>query len=75
MSISYYYSAPVGGATLIQIVYDNGTDTIMVELDAVFTEGEYDAVATEALVAAKVPDLLFPVENQYNYTDSAEIPE
>jgi len=66
VSISYHYGNPVGEATLLQVVYDNGTDTIMVELDAVFTEGEYDAVATEALVAAKVPNLNFPVENQYN---------
>ena len=66
MSISYHYSAPVGGATLIQIVYDNGTDTIMLELDAVFTEGAYDSTATEALVASKVANLNFPLENQYN---------
>ena len=66
MSISYHYGNPVGEATLLQVVYDNGTDTIMVELDAVFTEGEYDAVATEALVASKVANLNFPVENQYN---------
>ena len=66
MSISYHYSAPVGGATLIQVVYDNGTDTVMLELDAVFTEGAYDSTATEALVAAKVPNLNFPLENQYN---------
>tara|TARA_Y100000385_G_C13055438_1_gene621751 strand:+ start:1394 stop:1597 length:204 start_codon:yes stop_codon:yes gene_type:complete len=66
VSISYHYGTPAGEATLLQVVYDNGTDTIMVELDAVFTEGEYDAVATEALVAAGVANLNFPAENQYN---------
>lgn len=66
MSISYHYGSPAGSATVIQVVYDNGTDTIMVELDAVFTEGEYDATATETLVAAGVANLSFPIENQYN---------
>lgn len=66
MSISYHYDKPAGGATLLQVVYDNGTDTIMVELEAVFTEGEYDVILTEALVAGEVANLSFPLENQYN---------
>ena len=66
MSISYHYDKPLGGATLTQVVYDNGTDTIMVEVEAVFTEGEYDAILTEELVVGKIANLSFPLENQYN---------
>lgn len=54
MSVTYDYSPPVGGATLMQVVYRNGAETKVLEIEAVFTDGAYDADATELAVAAEV---------------------
>ena len=59
MAVTYSYDAPVGGATLIQVVCDNGTQTKVLELEAVFTDGVYDSDATESLVAAEVDNISF----------------
>ncbi len=54
MSVTYSYSEPVGGATMMQVVYANGSMTKVLELEAVFVDGVYDATATEAVAAAEV---------------------
>ena len=54
MEVTYSYSEPVGGATMMQVVYDNGSATKVLELEAVFVDGVYDANATQAVVAAEV---------------------
>lgn len=54
MDVTYTYDEPVGGATMMQVVYANGSTTKVLELEAVFVGGVYDADATEAVVAAEV---------------------
>lgn len=64
MSVTYSYSEPVGGATMMQVVYDNGSATKVLELEAVFVDGVYDATATEAVAAAQA-DTVF-AEPEYD---------
>jgi len=54
VDVTYSYSEPVGGATMMQVVYANGSTTKVLELEAVFVDGVYDANATQAVVAAEV---------------------
>lgn len=63
MSITYSYDEPVGGATMMQVVYDNGTQTKVLELEAVFANGVYDADATELVVAAEVDTVFYTPPN------------
>tara|TARA_B000000557_G_scaffold119415_1_gene96942 strand:- start:316 stop:477 length:162 start_codon:yes stop_codon:yes gene_type:complete len=39
---------------MMQVVYANGSMTKVLELEAVFVDGVYDATATEAVAAAEV---------------------
>jgi len=39
---------------MMQVVYANGSTTKVLELEAVFVDGVYDANATQAVVAAEV---------------------
>jgi len=58
MSLTYSYDQPVGNATMIQVVYDDGNQTKVLELEAAFVDGVYDADATEVLVAAAANTML-----------------
>lgn len=53
MSVTYNYDEPVGGATVMQVSYYSGDQNKVIELEAVFANGVYDAAATEAVVAAQ----------------------
>lgn len=53
MSVTYNYDMPVGGATMMQVSYYLGDQNKVIELQAVFIDGVYDADATEAVVAAQ----------------------
>ena len=53
MSVTYNYDEPVGGATIMQVSYYSGDQNKVIELEAVFVDGVYDANATEAVVAAQ----------------------
>lgn len=53
MSVTYSYDEPVGGATMMQVVYRNGAETKVLEIEAVFANGVYDADATELVVATQ----------------------
>ena len=69
MSVTYNYDEPVGGATLMQVSYYSGDQNRVIELEAVFVDGVYDADATEAIVAAQAntvfddPVIESPVES------------
>lgn len=54
MSVTYTYDMPVGGATMMQVSYYSGDQNKVIELEAVFVDGVYDADATEAVVVAQV---------------------
>ena len=58
MSLTYSYDRPVGNATMIQVVFDDGNQTKVFEFEATFTDGVYDADATEATVAAAANTLI-----------------
>jgi len=53
MSVTYNYDMPVGGATIMQVSYYSGDQNKVIELEAVFANGVYDAEATELVVAAQ----------------------
>jgi len=59
MSVTYSYDQPVGNATMIQVVYDDGTQTKVLELEAAFIDGVYDADATESVVAAEANTVFY----------------
>ena len=58
MVVTYSYDPPVGGATEIQVVFEYNHDCRSRSMESVFTDGEYDAVATEAVVAAAANNIL-----------------
>ena len=58
MSVTYSYDEPVGGATEIQVVFEYNDDCRCISMESVFTDGEYDADATEAAVAAVANTML-----------------
>lgn len=58
MAVTYSYDPPVGGATEIQVVFEYNDDCRSRSFESVFTDGEYDAVATEAIVAAAANNIL-----------------
>lgn len=62
MEVTYSYSEPVGGATMMQVVYANGSATKVLELEAVFVDGVYDANATEKVVAVEVETVFAEAE-------------
>ena len=53
MSVTYNYDKPVGGATMMQVSYYFGDQNKVIELEAVFANGVFDAEATELVVAAQ----------------------
>jgi len=53
MSVTYNYDEPVGGATMMQVSYYFGDQNKVIELEAVFANGVFDAEATELVVAAQ----------------------
>lgn len=63
MKVTYSYSEPVGGATMMQVVYANGSTTRVLELEAVFVDGVYDATATEAVAAAQASTVFVEPEH------------
>ena len=58
MVVTYSYDAPVGGASEIQVVFEYNHDYRSRSMESVFTNGEYDAIATEAIVAEMANDML-----------------
>ena len=62
MSVTYSYDEPVGGATIMQVVYAKGSTTKVLELEAVFVDGVYDANATEAVVAGEAETVFAEAE-------------
>ena len=58
MAVTYSYDPPVGGATEIQVVFEYNHDYRSRSMESVFTDGEYDAVATEAIVAVAANNIL-----------------
>lgn len=58
MAVTYSYDPPVGGATEIQVVFEYNDDCRSRSMESVFTDGEYDAVATEAIVALAANNIL-----------------
>lgn len=69
MSVTYNYDEPAGGATMMQVSYYSGDQNKVIELEAVFVNGVYDAAATELVVAAQAntvfdePTLPTPTED------------
>ena len=68
MSLTYTYDQPVGNATMIQVVFDDGNQTKVFEFEAAFANGVYDADATAAIVAAAANTML------EEFTDTRIIP-
>lgn len=58
MTVTYNYDPPLGGATEIQVVFYYNDDCRAVSMESVFTDGEYDAEATEAIVATTANNML-----------------
>ena len=50
MAVTWTYDAPEGDATVVEVTFTDGTTTIERGVNAVFTEGTYDATATETRV-------------------------
>ena len=58
MAVTYSYDPPVGGATEIQVVFEYNNHYQSRSIESVFTDGEYDATATETTVAALAATIL-----------------
>lgn len=58
MAVTYSYDPPVGGATEIQVVFEYNNHYQSRSIESVFTDGEYDATATETTVAALAETIL-----------------
>lgn len=58
MAVTYSYDRPVGGATEIQVVFEYNQHYQSRSIESVFTDGEYDADATETIVAAAAKNIL-----------------
>ena len=50
MPVTYTYNAPEGENTTVNVTFTDGTITHTRDVNAVFTEGAYDAAATEVRV-------------------------
>lgn len=51
MSVTYTYNAPEGENTTVEVTFTDGTITHTRGVNAVFTDGAYDAEATEIRVS------------------------
>ena len=51
MAVTYTYDAPTGDETSVDVTFTDGTVTHQRSVNAVFTDGAYDADATEERVA------------------------
>lgn len=51
MPVTWTYSAPAADETIVNVSFTDGTITHERSVNAVFTEGAYDAEATETRVA------------------------
>jgi len=51
MSVTYTYNAPEGETKTVDVSFTDGTITHNRQVNAVFTDGVYDADATETRVA------------------------
>lgn len=51
MAVTYTYDAPTGDETSVDVTFTDGTVTHQRGVNAVFTDGVYDADATEERVA------------------------
>ena len=51
MAVTYTYDAPTGDETSVDVTFTDGTVTHQRGVNAVFTDGAYDADATEERVA------------------------
>ena len=51
MAVTYTYDAPTGDETSVEVTFTDGTVTHQRGVNAVFTDGAYDADATEVRVA------------------------
>jgi len=50
MAVTWTYDAPEGDATVVEVTFTDGTITHTRSVNAVFTDGSYDATATETRV-------------------------
>lgn len=50
MSVTHTYNAPEGENTTVEVTFTDGTITHTRGVNAVFTDGAYDAAATEVRV-------------------------
>lgn len=51
MAVTYTYDAPTGDEITVNVTFTDGTVTYERPVNAVFTDGAYDADATETRVA------------------------
>ena len=51
MSLTWTYNAPAENETVVNVSFTDGTITHERSVNAVFTDGSYDATATETRVA------------------------
>ena len=51
MSVTYTYNAPEGENTTVEVTFTDETTTHTRDVNAVFTDGAYDAEATEIRVS------------------------
>ena len=51
MPVTWTYSAPAESETIVNVSFTDGTITHQRSVNAVFTDGNYDATATETRVA------------------------
>jgi hypothetical protein len=60
MAVTYTYEAPTGDETSVEVTFTDGAVTHQRGVNAVFTDGAYDADATEERVA----EVALGVENK-----------
>jgi hypothetical protein len=60
MAVTYTYDAPTGDETSVEVTFTDGTVTHQRGVNAVFTDGAYDADATEGRIA----EVALGVENK-----------
>ena len=73
MSVTYTYNAPEGENTTVEVTFTDETITYTRGVNAVYTDGSYDATATEA----RVEEVARGVENKIALgviTESSEEP-
>jgi hypothetical protein len=60
MTVTYTYAAPESDQTVVNVTFTDGTVTLERPVNAVFTDGVYDAAETEA----RVEQVALGVENK-----------